>query len=529
MKNNLFRGLLLSGILTFSFSCTQDESIKPTQELIVSPDQTEGPIVSSITLADLEIKLKNADNYVTISSSFDVNAKKGQNGLAKDGKIYELDTDEIIMVETGEETIYTLRVENSDGIENVLLEEVDGSLNARLLSYDFSGEVSLDDEGITIGHFGTTELLTDEISGKGASTARSCYTVTLGFPYPCDGGPNHLPGETCTAAQQPGYLWYTTSVCTDGPSPGFGAPIKLPRECTALQCSSIDASSGGGGGGSGTGGGGFGGGDLGDSTVPIIDDEGNSLWEVFIEGSINLLDSRLNLTFLEENYLAVNNLQIQPMLDFLHINNWSSYSKAQAKKIISAKTDRSIVTDFPLVTYPKDKAAQYKRDYPHLTNFLETEVPKIADNAKVINSIHGLTDAPIEKIKEALEWGKGPEIEIKQLGTRGGEQLYGKYDGHVIPENVNTLFLDIDLVNDLENLDNSQDFRDEMAFLIAVTILHEYTHLGDTVFGDQFWGELHAEDQSPENEVGWIFEEEVFGESVWRSNVGVVMRKSKLY
>ncbi len=525
MKNNFFRGLLLSSILTFSFSCTQDESIEPTQELIVSPDQTEGPIVSAITLADLEVKLKNVDNYATISSSFDVNAKNGQNGLGKDGKVYELDTDEIIMVETGEETVYTLRVENSDGIENVLLEEVDGSLNARLLSYDFSGELSMDDEGITIGHFGTTELLTDEISGKGASTARSCYTVTLGFPYPCDGGPNHLPGETCTAAQQPGYLWYTTSVCTDGPSPGFGAPIKLPRECTALQCGSIDASSGGGGGGSGTGGGGFGGGDLGDPTVPIIDDEGNSLWEVFIEGSINLLDSRLNLTFLEENYLAVNNLQIQPMLDFLHINNWSSYSKAQTKKIIAAKTDRSIVTDFPLVTYPKDKAAQYKEDYPKFTKLLQDKLPLVTNNQTVVNAIHGITDAPIDKIKEALQWGKGPEIRIEQLGGEGENELLGSYRGHIFEELENVLFIDIDLVNDLESSANL-DTSDALEFLVAVTVLHEYTHLGDNIFGNGFWGELFAEQGGTQNEAGVIFEETAFGERVERDNAGIILKRT---
>ncbi len=178
----------------------------------------------------------------------------------------------------------------------------------------------------------------------------------------------------------------------------------------------------------------------------------------------------------------------------------------------------------PLVKYPKDKAEEYKKDYPEFTKFLKDELPKIANHEKIIKEIHELTDAPVETIKEALKWGKGPEILIQQLGGEGVNERYGRYLGHVLPEEINRLRIDIDLVNDIENLKNSSKFREEIGFLIAVTILHEYTHFGDTVFGDKFWSDVFFEDRLEENESGIIFEQAVFGETVWRSNVGIIMR-----
>ena len=214
--------------------------------------------------------------------------------------------------------------------------------------------------------------------------------------------------------------------------------------------------------------------------------------------------------------------------EFLEENEYLEESMQLVNNIIIARTEQTIISSLPLVKYPKEKAEQYKSDYPRLTEYLQNEIPKIANNDEVINSIHNLTNAPIETIKEALKWGKGPEIKIIQLGGEGDSELYGSYRGHIIPSEINTLFLDVDLVNDLENLENEQEFTDAMAFLIAVTILHEYNHLGDTVFGNSFWGDLHVESGLDEDEVGIIFETEIFGEAVWRSNVGVIILKGKL-
>ncbi|MDY8137399.1 hypothetical protein [Aquimarina sp. 2201CG5-10] len=94
----------------------------------------------------------------------------------------------------------------------------------------------------------------------------------------------------------------------------------------------------------------------------------------------------------------------------------------------------------------------------------------------------------------------------------------------MLDEEKNILRIDIDLVNDIENLKNSESFREEIGFLIAVTILHEYVHFGDTVYGNNFWSNEFFEDRIEENEAGILFEEAVFGDTVWRSNVGIILR-----
>lgn len=72
------------------------------------------------------------------------------------------------------------------------------------------------------------------------------------------------------------------------------------------------------------------------------------------------------------------------------------------------------------------------------------------------------------------------------MGGEGDNEKHGSYRGHVISDLVNVLFLDVDLVEHFESTSDSE-FSDAMEFLIAVTLLHEYTHLGDNVFGNNFW------------------------------------------
>ena len=195
-----------------------------------------------------------------------------------------------------------------------------------------------------------------------------------------------------------------------------------------------------------------------------------------------------------------------------------------AKKIVSGiMINQYIVNFMPLVKYPEN--SDYDSRYPKLTEYLKYELPKIANNQRIVDEINGITDVPKDVIKEALQWGKGPVIEIEQLGHSGENEKYGVYRGHVNSADINTLFLDVDLVNDIENLKNSQEFRDAIAFLIGVTILHEYVHLGDVMFGDSFWGELHMSSGNEEDEAGIVFEKAIFGETVWRTNAGIILNK----
>jgi len=51
--------------------------------------------------------------------------------------------------------------------------------------------------------------------------------------------------------------------------------------------------------------------------------------------------------------------------------------------------------------------------------------------------------------------------------------------------------------------------------------------LGDHIFGNSFWGDLiENEDFDPTNEAGLVFEMDVFGMTVWRSNAGLVLAKT---
>ena len=194
-------------------------------------------------------------------------------------------------------------------------------------------------------------------------------------------------------------------------------------------------------------------------------------------------------------------------------------------RAINALMDNySLVSFKPLVKYPL--TSNYANTYSKLTEFLKVELPKIIHNTKVIDAINDLTDVPKETIKEALKWGKGPEVRIEQLQGDGDNAKLGSYRGHVFPELKNVLFLDIDLVNSFENSTNTE-FSDAMAFLIAVTILHEYTHLGDSVFGNNYWGNTWIESGfNNENEAGILFEEMVFDERVEISNAGVVLKRT---
>ncbi|MDB4180751.1 hypothetical protein N9611_00695 [Flavobacteriaceae bacterium] len=73
----------------------------------------------------------------------------------------------------------------------------------------------------------------------------------------------------------------------------------------------------------------------------------------------------------------------------------------------------------------------------------------------------------------------------------------------------------------------SLSISDALSFLIAVTILHQYVHLGDIVFGDSFWSDLYSnEGFDPEDEAGIIFEIDMFGEAVWKENSGIILRKT---
>ena len=129
----------------------------------------------------------------------------------------------------------------------------------------------------------------------------------------------------------------------------------------------------------------------------------------------------------------------------------------------------------------------------------------------IINKIVEYGDLDADQVKSHLQWGKGPTIEVVQLDSfcsTCSTSTYGLYRG-TIP---NTLHLDIDLVNDLENSNPESSLSSAFAFLIGVTILHEYVHYSE--YTDGSWN-------NPES--GVLFEQDVYGQTVWRSNAEFIL------
>lgn len=167
---------------------------------------------------------------------------------------------------------------------------------------------------------------------------------------------------------------------------------------------------------------------------------------------------------------------------------------------------------FPLVKYPL--GSDYASKYPKLTEYLKNQLPKIASNETIIASIKKYTGLSEAAIKKQLYWGEGPEIKIEQLDkfcATCSPDTYGIFDGN---KNPNTIYIDSDLVMDLENSIAGTGIADSFAFLVGVTLLHELVHLGDWTDGMDYPGEE-----------GHLFERDVYGQSVWRNNAQAILRK----
>lgn len=351
-------------------------------------------------------------------------------------------------------------------------------------------------------------------------------------------------------ASSGGCITYTTEMCNydghvdNGNGPGVAGPACedtyiVTNTVCFIGPNPFDGSSSGGSSGSGSGGGG--GGSSNDSDLPLEDSDVITIPAVPIE-DLHQLNSDLGFTYAssEATWLRDrdNENVARALINFLELNHSNEdiafarntatgfYLNALYNTTNTLNTRRpsiaSLLSSYPLVKYPFDKATQYKQDYPKLTEYLMNELPKIANNQDVIDAIYGLTETPKEIIKVALQWGIGPEIIIEDLA----EGRVGSYRGFYDPLEANKLHLDRGLVEALEN-SPTIEASNALSFFIAVTILHEYTHLGDTVYASSFWGNSWLEcDFCDENEAGKLFEEEVFGEEVWWDNYEIIFKQT---
>ncbi len=113
--------------------------------------------------------------------------------------------------------------------------------------------------------------------------------------------------------------------------------------------------------------------------------------------------------------------------------------------------------------------------YPRLSEYLRNRVSNITSNSYIMKGIGGWGQSTYNQIKQDFEWNKGPKIVIvKDLIDSEGTPCYGLFRRELAP---NTIYLDEDFVNDLENA-NKED-AEAMLLWVSGIMLHEYTHLGD--------------------------------------------------
>ncbi|WP_337085553.1 hypothetical protein [Elizabethkingia anophelis] len=134
-----------------------------------------------------------------------------------------------------------------------------------------------------------------------------------------------------------------------------------------------------------------------------------------------------------------------------------------------------------------------QQKYPRFTNMVKNLEQFVRNNPIVLKALiknTGLTEA---KVLEGLKWGKGPEIAIKDFT----DNRYGQYT-----DGTNVLEISAKYVRGLEivSLPASQK---NTSFLLAITILHEYTHFGDYM----------ADGKKEEWEMGWGFEQDILGKA----------------
>ena len=178
-----------------------------------------------------------------------------------------------------------------------------------------------------------------------------------------------------------------------------------------------------------------------------------------------------------------------------------------AKELMNLDINNTLITPFPLFKYPLN--SNYTTLYPNFTILIKEYIPSLKTDQRLINTIHKLTNVNKQYIIDKLTWGNGPEINIVQLGNDPqGNEYHGRFN---ITE-PDKIFIDIDLVNQLEQMSNisnpTQQQQQQLGMLNALVVfsvcLHEYIHYSDFAFDGSM--------QDNENlELGLLFEELFLG------------------
>ncbi|TDE43297.1 hypothetical protein E0I26_11845 [Flavobacterium rhamnosiphilum] len=133
--------------------------------------------------------------------------------------------------------------------------------------------------------------------------------------------------------------------------------------------------------------------------------------------------------------------------------------------------DGSAFTDLNPLKEPDFKfnfADNYETLYPRFVNMVKKLKTFVKNNPKVLAALQTYSNFRKEEILDHLTFGQGPIIKI--------EEMYGRYGFYNKEKGINTLHISASYVRGLEQafLESTQEAT---AFLLAVTLLHEYVHL----------------------------------------------------
>ena len=152
----------------------------------------------------------------------------------------------------------------------------------------------------------------------------------------------------------------------------------------------------------------------------------------------------------------------------------------------------------------------HQKMYPRFTAMVKNLENFVKNNPVVLKALvknTGLTEA---KVLEGLKWGVGPTVDFDDFNAN----KYGEYSNFSKRLIINRLY-----VNELEATSLASTQK-TVSFLLAITVLHEYTHYGD-MLADGYEGDY---------EMGWGFEQDILGGArlfVNRSNAGFYVKMFK--
>ena len=341
------------------------------------------------------------------------------------------------------------------------------------------------------------------INGQPEITSRNTKTSTVDCYYEptltairCTAGGNHYPGQVCggTADQQP--YW----------------DVSFSLKCQQTQDQLYND---------------IGGGDYGSGSNPAL--------TLFGADAINYMLSQIGMTHLNPDqysfltshptiadyfktffwggnqnidganflYWGINFFMQNSNTTIEQFQNW--FIDYAPDNFISeiVKHDPKTILEYDAISpsFTMRKLDQIK--YPRFTLLLKTLRSKIEQNPTMINRLSKLSGLTNAQVLEKLTFGKGPLINIvpNLLGPSGPN--YGNFDS-TIPNQIN---INANFVLGLEKSVLNTTIE-ATAFLLAVTVLHEFIHYGNHLTGYNTLGQ----------EMGNLFEIDSYGIIITKYN-----------